>query len=279
MGSIPLTAIVLTHNEAVNIQGCLDALHQVDDVVLLDSGSTDDTLSLAAQSRCDLRVYSHAFMDFGDQRNWALDHTHPRHPWVLFVDADEVCTSDLLEEIRLFIAHPGDCVGAYVAGRNYFLGTWLRYSTFYPSFQLRLLKLGQVRYRKEGHGQREITEGPLHYLHHFWHHDGFSHGVADWIARHNRYSSDETELIQRLRAEPVNWRGLLSRDPIQKRRAIKILAAKAPFRPITRFLYTYVYRRGFLDGTPGLMYCILRFAHELHIIVKLEERRAFGRQP
>jgi|688.fasta_scaffold03483_8 glycosyltransferase involved in cell wall biosynthesis len=276
---IPVSAIVLTHNEAVNIPTCLRALSAVDEVVVVDSGSTDETLSLARTAHHKVRTLHHPFQDFGDQRNWALDHAQPRHPWVLFVDADEVCTPDLLEEIRMFIAKPGDHVGAYVAGRNYFLGGWLRYSTFYPSYQLRLLKLGHVRYRKEGHGQREITEGPLHYLHHHWNHDGFSHGVAEWIARHNRYSSDETELIQRLRDEPVNWRALLSRDPIQKRRAVKILAAKAPCRPLTRFLYTYVYKRGFLDGTPGLMYCLLRFAHEWHIIVKLEERRFLGRQP
>jgi glycosyltransferase involved in cell wall biosynthesis len=275
---VPVTAIILAHNEAVNIACCLQAMARVDDVVLVDSGSTDETIGCAHTARPDVRIFSRAFTDFGDQRNWALDHCAPRHPWVLFVDADEFCTPELLNEIAAFVAEPREVVGAFVAGRNYFLGRWLRYSTFYPSYQLRLLKLGAVRYRKEGHGQKEVTVGPLHYLREGWRHEGFSHGVAQWIARHNRYSTDETELILRLRNERLVWRELFARDPIVRRRASKRLGAKLPLRPLTRFLYSYVVRRGFLDGMPGLMYCLLRVAHDIHIIVKLRELRYLNAQ-
>lgn len=271
--AIPVTAIVLTMNEARNIGDCLRALARVEDVVVVDSGSTDETLHLARRARDDVRIFTHPFQDFGDQRNWALDHVEPRHEWVLFVDADEFCNEELLDEIAAFVAAPGDRVGGFIAGRNYFLGRWLRYSTFYPSYQLRLLRLGQVRYRKEGHGQREVSDGPLHYFRSNWRHEGFSQGVFHWIERHNRYSSEETELILRLRAEPLVWSELLAGDPIVRRRAGKRLGAKLPFRPLTRFLYTYVFKRGFLDGMPGLMYCLLRVAHDIHIVVKLRERR------
>lgn len=270
---IPVTAIVLTHNEAINIQLCLRALDSVDDVVLLDSGSTDETLDLAWRTRKNLRVFHNPFQDFGHQRNWALEHCHPCHPWVLFVDADEYCSSALLEEISAFIRHPGEFVGAFIAGRNYFLGRWLRYSTMYPSYQLRLLRLGAVHFRKEGHGQKEISDGPFHYLREGWRHEGFSHGVAQWITRHNRYSSSETELILRLREEPLEWKDFFSSKPIIRRRAGKRLGAKLPFRPLTRFIYTYFLCRGFLDGVPGLMYCLLRVAHDIHIIVKLREQQ------
>lgn len=274
---MPATAIILTQDEAVNIRACVAALARVEDVVIVDSGSRDDTLALARAERPAIRVFEHPFQDFGDQRNWALDHTEPRHDWVLFVDADEFCDPELLDEIAGFIANPGETVGGYVAGRNYFLGTWLRYSTMYPSYQLRLLKRGQVRYRKEGHGQREVTDGPLRYLRYGWRHEGFSKGLHQWVARHNQYSTDEVELIQRLRAEPMRVREWVSREPLTRRRALKRLGARLPGRPLLRFLYTYVLRRGFLDGRAGLNYCLLRVAHDIHIGVKLREREHSGR--
>jgi glycosyltransferase involved in cell wall biosynthesis len=270
---VSVTAVILTYNESENIAACLNAISRVEDVVLIDSGSIDDTITRAQVTRPGIRVFSHLFTDFGDQRNWALDNCVPRHPWVLFVDADEFCTPELLDEIAAFVESPGEAVGAFIAGRNYFLGRWLRYCTLYPSYQLRLLKLGAVRFRKEGHGQKEVTDGPLHYLREGWRHEGFSHGVAQWVARHNRYSTDETELILRLRAEPLQWRQLFACDPIERRRAMKRLGAKSPVRPLARFLYAYILRRGFLDGIPGLMYCLLRVAHDIHIVVKLREQR------
>jgi glycosyltransferase involved in cell wall biosynthesis len=274
---VPLTAIVLTQDEATNIGLCLHAMAHVDDVVIVDSGSTDGTLDLARAIRPDVRVFYHPFQDFGDQRNWALDDCEPRHEWVLFVDADEFCDPELLDEIDAFIRNPGPRVGGFIAGRNYFLGRWLKHTTMYPSYQLRLLKLGQVRYRKEGHGQREVTDGSLHYFKAGWRHEGFSKGVAQWIERHNQYSSDEVELILRLRSEPLIWRGMIDSDPILRRRAFKGLGARMPFRPLARFIYTYVLKLGFLDGYSGFLYCLLRVAHDIHIVTKLAERRYSGK--
>ncbi len=273
MARVPLTAIILTHDEAENIRACLERLHRVDDVVVVDSGSTDETLPLAHSARQDVRVFEHAFEDFGAQRNWALDHTSPKYEWILFVDADEFCDEALIDEIEAFIADPGADVGGFVAGRNYFLGRWLKRCAMYPSYQLRLLKRGRVRYRKEGHGQREVTEGPLRYLRAGWRHEGFSKGVHQWIARHNQYSSDEVALILRLRAEPLRIGAAFSRDPIVRRRALKRLGARLPLRAFNRFVYTYFLRLGLLDGVPGLCYCLLRVAHDLHISVKLVEAR------
>lgn len=273
MARIPVTAIVLTHNEAVNIERCVSPMARVEDVVLVDSGSTDETLALAVRARPTVRVCFNPFKDFGDQRNWALDHCAPRYPWVLFVDADEFCTPALLDEIGAFVTAPGAAVGAFIAGHNYFLGRWLRYSTLYPSYQLRLLKLGAVRYRKEGHGQKEVTDGQLHYLREGWRHEGFSHGVAQWIARHNRYSTDEVDNLLSLREQAIDLRALLFSDAICRRRGLKVLGAKLPGRPLWRFLYVYLLRGGFRDGGPCLIYCGLLFAHAIHMSAKLRERR------
>ena len=265
--------IVLTLDEEATIGTCLARLERFEDVVIVDSGSSDATIASARSTRPEVRIFNHAFEDFGQQRNWALDHTDPACEWILFVDADEYCDPELIDEVLEFVQDPGDIVGGYIAGRNHFLGRWLKHSTMYPSYQLRLLKHGAVRYRKEGHGQREVTDGQLTYLHHGWYHDAFSKGVHQWVARHNQYSTDETELIQRLRAESINLRGLIARDAIRRRRSWKRVAAKMPFRPLSRFVYTYFVRRGFLDGWAGLRYCLLRVAHDIHLGVKLAEKR------
>jgi glycosyltransferase involved in cell wall biosynthesis len=272
-GLAPLSVIILTHNEAASIERCLASLEWADDVVVVDSGSTDATTGIAAELRNDARIFSHRFRDFGDQRNWALDHTDPRHDWILFLDADEICPPALAGQIRCVVARPGGPDGYFLACRNYFLGRWIRRCTFYPSWQLRLFRRGSVRFRKEGHGQREVTGASLGYLREPYDHHGFTQGVAHWIDRHNRYSSEEVELIARLRLEPLRPTDLFARGAVVRRRCLKRLAARLGFRPAARFFYTYVVRLGFLDGYPGLLFCLLRAAHEIHITVKIAERQ------
>lgn len=269
---VPVTAIILTLNEADNIARCIDCLTRADEIVVVDSGSTDATLSHARQARGDVRILTHPFKDFGDQRNWALEHGGARNDWILFVDADEFCDDALLDEIAAFVMAPSDKVGAFIAGRNYFLGRWLRHSTLFPSYQLRLLKLGAVTYVRHGHGQREVTSGPLHYLMQGWRHEGLSKGVADWIGRHNRYSSNDVELLVDMRLRPMAWRDLLSANVRLRRMALLQLSTRIPLRPYWMFLYRYVIRRGFMDGRAGLVYCQLIMAHYLHMEAKLAER-------
>ena len=264
-----VTAIVLTRDEEINIEPCLQSLVWADEVVVADSFSTDRTLELAQRARPDVRIIQRAFTDFGDQRNWALDNASPRNDWILFVDADERITPACAQAISAAIANPGDKVGFFLTCRNFFMDRWIRHCTLYPSWQLRLLKKGQVRFRKEGHGQREVTDGPLGYLREPYDHFGFSKGVEHWKARHKVYAANEADLIFRLRSEPLAMRSLLSPDPVIRRRCLKRLAARAPLRPLLRFFYIYIWRRGFLDGRPGFVFAMLRVGHEVQITAQL----------
>ncbi len=268
---IPASVIVLTHNEADNIAPCLSLLSGFGEIIVVDSGSTDGTLDRLREDFPHVRVLHHPFEDFGRQRNWALDHGHPQYEWVLFLDADERCTRECADAIAAAISSPDSHVGFFLCYRNLFLGRWIKHCTMYPTWQLRLLKRGRVRYQKEGHGQREVMSGSAGYIHTPYDHLGFSKGIANWIARHNEYSSNEIELITRLAGSSFSISTLFTRDPVARRRALKQLAARAPLRPLARFLYLYIVRRGFLDGRPGLLFCLLRVAHELHIVVKLAE--------
>jgi asparagine synthase (glutamine-hydrolysing) len=271
--SIDVTAIVLTKNEANNIAECLECMSRFKDICIVDSESTDNTVALAQAARADVRVFANRFKDFGDQRNWAIDNCDPKYEWIVFVDADEFCTPKLLDEIKEFVANPGPYVGGFIAGMNYFLGRWLKYSTMYPSYQLRLLKRGEVRYRKEGHGQREVTDGKSYYFKESWRHEGFNKGIYQWLDRHNQYSTEEIELILKHREEPVNTAELFSRDPVIRRRVLKQIGAIVPARPLLRFIYSYFIHLGFLDGYPGFIYCLLRAGHEINLLAKVAEMK------
>lgn len=273
--AFPISVIILTYNEQKNIAPCLETLKWAEDIILVDSGSEDETVAVACATRPDVRIFQRAFTDFGDQRNWALDNTSPRHEWILFLDADERCTQECAEAIQKAVQNPGDYVGFFLTCRNLFLGRWIKRCTLYPSWQLRLLRKGYVRFQKEGHGQREIANGPLGYIREPYDHYGFSKGVSHWIERHNHYSTNEAELILRLRNERLHLYELFVRDPVKRRRCLKRLAARLVIsRPFVRFAYLYFIRGGIIEGKPGLLFCLLRFAHEVHIVAKLAEMQS-----
>ena len=268
----PVSVIILTFNEEANIIPCLGSLAWADEIIVVDSFSNDATLDLAKQARPDVHILRNKFEDFGQQRNWALDNTHPKHEWILFVDADERHTPGSAEAVAEAIRNPGPNVGFYLTYRNFFLGKWIKHCSLYPSWQLRLLKKGYVRYEKEGHGQREVTEGPLGYIKESYDHFGFSKGIHDWIARHNNYSSHEAERILSMRKEPLKLFDLLNADSVKRRRCLKRIATRVPCRSLVLFLWQYIFRCGFLDGRAGWIYCGLLFTHRLHISFKLEEK-------
>jgi hypothetical protein len=188
------------------------------------------------------------------------------------VDADEFCTPELATEIGKFIADPADAVGGFIKARDYFLGRWLKRSAFYPSYQLRLLKLGEVRYRKEGHGQREVTKGKLVYLEEWWRHEPISKGIHQWVTRQNEYTTRELELVESLAAESVRIGDLL-KGPVSRRRCLKRIAARCPWLYLFTFAYLYLFRLGFLDGIPGLVFCSLRQSNGIQLVAKCYERR------
>jgi glycosyltransferase involved in cell wall biosynthesis len=269
-----ITCIILTFNEENNIGPAIESLNWVDDLIVVDSYSTDATIQNARLYRPDVRIFQNRFVDFGHQRNWALERCNPKHQWVLFLDADERSTLAFESAVKCTLGKNTENVGYYLTYRNIFLGRWLKRSTFYPSWQLRLLKLGHVTYRPEGHGQREITSGPLGRIDTPYDHFPFDNGLECWLAKHNHYSSKECDLIEQLRREPLRIIDGFSQDPLRRRRFMKRIAARVWFRPIVRFFYTYLFRGGFLDGMPGYIYCRLMAQYEFQLWAKLKERQA-----
>lgn len=267
-----ISVVILTLNEEQNLPRCLASVSWSDDIVVVDSGSFDNTVNIA--ERFGAAIYTRKFDNFAGQRNFALSSHNFKYEWVLHLDADEVVTDALRHELLQVIADPK--FRAYLLpSKMIFQGRWLRYSGMYPTYQVRLSRCKGFRFKQLGHGQREdipteevgkIVEAYLHY--------SFSKGLGDWFERHNRYSTDEA-LAEIGDFEPSetgsDLGSLVSFDALLRRRALRRLSRKLPFRPLMRFLYMYVLRRGFLDGRAGFIYCKLLSIYEFMIIAKKRE--------
>jgi glycosyltransferase involved in cell wall biosynthesis len=268
------SVLILTHNEAANLPACLDALAWCDDIVVIDSGSSDGTVELARARGA--RILSRPFDTFAAQRNFGLDHGALRYEWVLHLDADEVLTREFVAALQQLSVPPG--VDAYrVPSKLILSGQWLRFAGMYPVYQVRIGHRDRLRFKQVGHGQREdvspdrVELFPEPYLHF-----SFSHGMRRWLEKHVRYASEEADLMLALRSEVTGSRpdGKRSTDPTERRRMAKAWSAKLPFalRPALRFIYLYFFRQGFRDGRTGLAYALMMSVYEGMIAVFAYER-------
>ncbi|MEP6801294.1 MAG: glycosyltransferase family 2 protein [Acidobacteriota bacterium] len=248
-----LTAIVPTWNEERNIRECLAALTFADEILVVDSGSTDRTVSLAA-AEPRARVLTHEYLGNGPQCNWAMDQA--RHPWVLIVDADERVPEGLAREITDLLA-AGPPADQYVLRReNVFLGRVIRHSGWGSDRLVRLVRRGTARYpERRVHADMEVKGRPptlatplLHFT--FRSYPAYLeklHRYAAWGAadlyRAGRSSGFATILLR------SGW----------------------------RFFRTYVFQAGFLDGTRGLVLCGLQAYGTFLKWARLWEWRRFDR--
>lgn len=267
-----ISVLILTFNEERNLQRCLESVRWSDDVLVLDSFSTDRTTEIARANG--VRVIQRAFDNFASQRNFGLREGGLKHDWVLHLDADEIVTAALREE-ALAAIHTRNKDAFQVPSQMIFQGRWLKHAGLYPSYQVRLGRRDRLVFAQVGHGQREVIvpeqigrlNAPL--LHY-----SFSKGLHDWLDKHNRYSSAEAAYFAKhSHTEIVDWKNLISGDPVQRRRALKQLAAHLPCRPLLRFFYMFVLRAGVLDGIAGYHYCRLLAIYEYMIVLKTKEMR------
>lgn len=264
---------ILTYNEELDIAACIESAQLSDDIIVVDSYSSDRTVEIA--SRYPVRVLQHQFESHGLQRSWMLKEVPTRYEWVYILEADERMTPDLFAEC-LQAMQSDECVGYYVAERVMFMNHWIRHSTQYPRYQLRLFHKDKIWFDDYGHTEREVCEGPTGFLQETYPHYTCSKGFSRWIDKHNRYSSDEArETLYQLKEGNVNWRDLLwGRSEVERRRALKNLSLRLPGRPLLRFLYMYFLLGGFLDGAAGFAWCTLQAFYEYLILLKVWELKS-----
>ena len=261
---------ILTHNEEIDIAACIESALLSDDVIVIDSLSDDRTIEIA--SRYPVRVVQHAFESHGKQRTWMLRSIPAKHEWVYILEADERMTSALFEECLTTIRQPSH-VGYYVAERVMFMGHWIRYSTQYPRYQLRLFDKHKVWFSDYGHTEREVVEGSTGFLTETYPHYTCSKGMSRWIDKHNYYSTNEAiETVHQLEKGEIQWREVwFGQSEVDRRRALKDLSLRMPLRPIVRFFYMYFLLGGVFDGRAGFAWCTLQAFYEYLILLKVWE--------
>jgi glycosyltransferase involved in cell wall biosynthesis len=269
--SLPVSVVVPTLDEELNLPECLASVAWADQVFVVDSFSHDRTVEIARAAGAE--VIQHTFENYSRQKNWALETLPFRHDWVLIVDADERVTPELHQEMESVLQSP-ECAGYYLNRRFIFLGTWIRHAGWYPSWSLRLFRHRLGRYDDREVHEHLVLGGQAGYLRHdLLHHD--RRGLEAFIARHNRYSTLEAQA--RLKAERnANDRAQLPTrilgSPVERKRFLRERVWPAvPAKPLALFVYMYLIRRGFLDGRAGLALCIFHAFQEFMVNLKLSE--------
>ena len=261
---------ILTYNEATEIAECIESAMLSDDVIIVDSFSSDQTVEIA--SNYPVKTVQHKFESHGKQRTWMLEEVPTKYEWVYILEADERMTPELFKEC-LEVIQTGDKIGYYVAERVMFMGQWIRHSTQYPRYQMRLFAKDRVWFTDYGHTEREVCNGATGFLKETYPHYTSGKGLSRWIEKHNRYSTDEAqETITQLEKGKIDWYSLfLGKSEVEKRRALKDLSLRLPFRPLIRWFYMYFVLRGFLDGKAGFTWCTLQAFYEYLILLKVAE--------
>lgn len=249
------TIILLTYNSAASIGKTLSSIQGLsDDVLIVDSGSTDATVEIAQSFGA--QVHQHPFKSYGAQRNWAIDNLAVSHPWQLHLDADEAITPELRAEIVALPESP-DQDGYFIARYLRFMNKVLRYNLA-PTWHMRLFRTGFGRCEDREYDQHFLSTGrtgqlKAHMI------DDIQMSLSEWTARHNRWADAEVrELLAK--SEHNRVKASASGNVVQRKRFYRGFYERAPLfvRAIALFFFRYLFRGGFLDGIEGLIFCVLQ---------------------
>jgi glycosyltransferase involved in cell wall biosynthesis len=282
-GRVPLSVLIPVKNEAANLRDCLASVSFADEIVVVDSASTDGTQEIAASAGARLMQFAWNGK-FPRKKNWALENISLGHEWVLIIDADERITPELEKQIRSAIRRD-DVDGFYLNRRFWFLGGWINHSGYFPSRNLRLFRHRKGRYERIEAGnefksgdnevhEHVLLDGRAEHLSAPMEHYAFP-DVATFIDKHNRYATWEAEAREQLyqRAGQNTLRATPFGTALERKRWLKKLAMRTPCRPTLRFLYHYIWKQGFRDGYRGWVLCRLLAWYEFVSLVKAREMR------
>jgi glycosyltransferase involved in cell wall biosynthesis len=279
--SLPVSVIVPVRNEAHNLARCLNSLKEVGEVYVIDSQSSDATAEIARAFGAKVAQFHYAG-GWPKKRQWAIDTLPFAHDWIFLVDADEALTPELAAEIWKAIKDPS-LDGCYVALRMFFLGRALRHgdagfrklSLFRRGkghFECRLKKQDTSMSDMEVHehvivpGKTARLKNPLlHYN---------AESLSRYIQKHNEYSNWDAQVWLQRETSSEELPPALFGNQAQRRRWLRKMFFGFPGSPLLFFLYKYLFRAGFLDGVPGLIYCGFQGVQFFHIKSKIYELRS-----
>lgn len=279
-GTLPVSVIVAVRNEARNLPRCLESLRDFGEVYVIDSQSTDGTIGISEAYGAKV-VQFHYRGGWPKKRQWAMDSLTFAHDWILLLDADESMTPELAQEIRKAIEEPA-FDGYQIALRIFFLGRELKHCASF--YKLSLFRRGKGRFEcrlreqdlsmadMEVH-EHVVVEGSAGRLKHALLHYNIS-SLSHYILKHDAYSNWDAKVWLNRDVEQTELRPSLTGTQAQRRRWLRRKFFALPGSPIAYFLSKYLFRLGFLDGVPGLIYCTFQGIQFFHIKAKIYEARS-----
>jgi glycosyltransferase involved in cell wall biosynthesis len=273
---VPVSILVPVRNEATNLLPCLGSVQWADEIFVVDSQSTDGSVEIAEKRGA--QVVQFEFNGtWPKKKNWALEHLPFKNEWVFILDADEVLPPEAETEFASAIRNAGAISGYWINRHFIFLGRKLRHA-YYPNWNLRLFKHSLGRYEKlttaeTASGDNEVHEhiivqGPTARLRCEMEHYAFP-SVEVFVEKHNRYSNWEARVATQgqLTEDGKNF----AHEHVDLKRKLKKISQRLPLRPLLRFLYIYIWQKGFLDGRDGYYFARLHAVYEFLSVAKTYE--------
>lgn len=236
----PLSACIITFNEESRIRDCLESVTWADEIIVVDSLSTDKTVDICREYT--RQVYQRTWPGNVDQKNYAIGLA--KNDWILSLDADERLSPGLIEEIQEALHNPGDVVGFFFPRRSFYLGRWICHGEWYPDHQLRLFKRGCGQWQGTNPHGRVVVSGKTRYMKHDLYHFNYKN-FTHQLRTIDNYSTIFADIM----ADRGKGFGLF----------------KFLFQPLFKFIKGYFLKRGFLDGLPGF---IIATASAFYVFVK-----------
>ena len=289
---LPLTVVIAVKNEERNLPLCLERLSRFSKIVVIDSGSTDQTRVIAEKFGCEFISFKWDG-HFPKKRNWFLLNHRVNTPWVFFLDADEYVTDEFVNELERAIVNTHHA-GFLVNYSNYFLGQELKHGV--PQLKLPLFKVGAGLYERidedawssldmEVH-EHPVLQGSVGELKSKIDHNDFK-GLHSYIAKHNEYSSWEARRYIKLQIAGATMRGSTTATAVTETGTTPIVLAdsehftasqRRKYNNLTRwwlapayFLYAFFYKLGFLDGRAGYAFARMKAIYFWQIRLKIAE--------
>lgn len=263
-----LAAVVLTLNEEKDLARSLQSLSWADELIVIDSGSTDKTrdIALAFGARFIVHIQQPPFL-ISCQRNWALNNAQISSEWVLFLDADESVGNKLHNSILSAICSGAQYNAYNLTPRYWFLGKWLKRTQGFPNWHPRLLKRESTHF-EGGVWESFSSNAVVGYISEPYEHFAFSKGIDSWICTHLRYADWDAESI-------IAYRSTNSPDSFKTSRSLnaRIISSRLLLlRPFLRFAQKYLLQLGILEGYRAFLFCVLMAIYDFFVLIKVVEK-------
>ncbi|HZQ07137.1 MAG TPA: glycosyltransferase family 2 protein [Anaerolineae bacterium] len=278
---LPIAAIVLTFNEEQNLDACLSSVASwVDELYVLDSGSRDGTLAVAA--RYGAHIFYHPFEAHTQQWMWALEHLPLTNDWVLGLDADQRIPAELRDELAALFSSGDDALrevnGFFIKRRQIWRGRWIKHGTYYPKYLLKLFRKQCVHLNAQDLMDHHfyVTGGTRNLQHDLIEENRKENDITFWSEKHLRYARllAQEEFLKRNSAQQGIVTATFWGNPDQRVLWLKQRWYSLPLyvRPFLYFIYRYVFRLGILDGKQGFVFHFLHaFWFRLLVDIHLDD--------